>query len=115
HKRISDNRAFNRQDADGVISAVYSVRDSNEEPTAILCSWLRAIQAGDQIDELSLSAARYDALRSSFTESEIRKLELLRASDLVRVILRRQDGSVAGALDQGLSVGQRCTAILALV
>ncbi len=35
--------------------------------------------------------------------------------DRVRVELYRQDGTFAGEMEQGLSVGQRCTAILALL
>jgi hypothetical protein len=116
YQRISDNRAFNRDDASELVDAVYTARSVGQEPTSVLCLWLRSLQGGEQVDELkALTAARLDALRRSFTESDIRKLEVLRPPDTVRAVLRRHDGSIAGSLDSGLSVGQRCAAILALV
>ena len=116
NERITDNRAFNRDDAQDLVDAVFNAREADAEPTSVLCAWLRSIHDGEAVPELtSLSPARLEALRRSFADPEIRRLEVLRPPDAVSVVLRREDGSLAGSLESGLSVGQRCTAILALV
>jgi Skp family chaperone for outer membrane proteins len=54
-------------------------------------------------------------LRSKFSMPKRQALQRVRIPDRAVVTLRRADGSVAGTLDSGLSVGQKCTAVLALV
>lgn len=115
YDEIGDKRAFNMDDANTIVDAALLQRTKGESPVLLVSSWLRELQTSGDLAHVRLSQARVEELRRSFPEASIRKLEALRVPDRVVVSLRRQDGSLAGTLDSGLSVGQRCTAILALV
>ena len=79
-------------------------------------SWVGQLRAGEQpggcpwtpIDRRTKALLEWckPSLTPSFLSSQ---------PDRVRIELYRQDGSLAGEMEQGLSVGQRCTAILALL
>ena len=113
-KEVDDNRRFSSSDITELVEIVYSASPEAKNPTLLLCDWLRSLPS-DLPDELAgFSDARISALRESFVLAAIRRLETSRPLDTVSVMLRRNDGSEAGTLDRGLSVGQKCTAILAL-
>lgn len=79
--------------------------------------WIEAFDRDEEPPELitlGLSPRNRAVIARDVTEERRRELLRLRLPDVAEVLLRRRDGSDAGTLEEGLSVGQRCTAILAL-
>lgn len=69
----------------------------------------RGVPAGLEMTEKSA-----DSLVKKVSRRHRARLETTRPGDVATVTLYRRDGTPAGTLTEGLSVGQRCTAILAL-
>lgn len=63
---------------------------------------------------LNITERAASSLVARVTPRNRAELAIIRPHDIPTVTLYRKDGSEAGTLDGGLSVGQRCTAILAL-
>jgi hypothetical protein len=80
-------------------------------------SWIGQLRVGHQPEGCPWMPTdrRIKALLEWCKPSFDAELSLWCQPDRVRVELYRQDGTFAGEMEQGLSVGQRCTAILALL
>jgi hypothetical protein len=113
-EHIDDNRRFSSSDVADLVEAAYEAAPDGTNPTLLLCNWLRSLPGDVPVEMEIFSSARIAALSESIGTAAIRQLETARPSDSISVMLRRGDGTVAGTLDSGLSVGQKCTAILAL-
>lgn len=85
-------------------------------PTQILVDWIRQLRKGEHPEGLDVHDERHaQRILDCFPDAALHELEVSRIPDRVRVLLRREDGSSAGDLEGGLSVGQKCTAVLALL
>lgn len=111
-----DGRRISEEEWDELITAL--VRSSaNDSPLKLLRSWVGALRANVQPSGFpwDLTERRTTVLLEWFDETRLSQTDLVRVPDRVAVRLNRNDGSAAGELEQGLSVGQKCTAILALL
>ncbi len=75
---------------------------------------MRTDECIPELEPLGLSEKNREHITMAIDANKRRDLLRLRLPDVAEVRLRRKDGSLAGTLSQGLSVGQKCTAILAL-
>lgn len=133
-EEIRDARRISRDDWDEFMRAVFRASrvpseptswpgDTNgaptrpEPPTSTLARWVWKLRAGlqpagciwDRRDR------RVGVIVGWLTDERLWDLMVWRTPDRIRVELYRQDGSLLGDLDGPLSVGQRCTAVLALI
>lgn len=99
------------------LASAYASRGDEESPVAVVCDWITQLRAGNQPDGCPWPSddRRTQVLLEWCDDAVLAELRLWRPSDRVRVELYRQDGSRVGELEEGLSVGQRCTAVLALL
>ncbi len=113
--RDVDHRSVSEDELRGLCSDLRSAA-GGENPLEVFVSGLVQAESGNPPIWLSsLRQAVQNALLKQFPEAKRRSLQLVRIDDRAIVTLRRMDGTEAGTLDSGLSVGQKCTAILALV
>lgn len=110
---IGDRRSFSDQDVTELIGSLRGHRRPNENPVELLCGWADAGFVGSPLADLS--GARQGTLTAACSDAAGRRLRRFRTPDRVTVTLYRPDGSRAGTLDEGLSVGQRCIAVLTLL
>jgi hypothetical protein len=115
-RHVADRRQLNEADATEIADAALSAAVGGN-PMDVLRSWADALLSGAELPKVlhNLTSARQDALRAALAAGLLPELDRTRVPDQVRVVLRRSDGSEAGSLDGGLSVGQRCTAVLAIL
>lgn len=88
-----------------------------DNPVDVVVGWVRDLAQGSTpsvLKEIDLRPIACARLGEKITPDRVRELERLRLPDKALVRLRRHDGTLAGSLEKGLSVGQRCTAIIAL-
>jgi hypothetical protein len=115
HRR--DGRRLSDEDWGTLLDSVTGATSPGSSPVDTWISWMRDLgekrrpagypwQVGDR---------RTSVLVEWFDDPTRAELELLRIPDKVAVRLYRRDGSLAGELESGLSVGQKCTAILAML
>lgn len=114
---VFDERGRCVKPTDAFLARVFDSRTPGESPVDAFVRWVSELRSGTQPNGCpwSLTERRTQALLEWCTEARITSLRLWRPPDRIRVELYRQDGSRVGELEQGLSVGQRCTAILALL
>jgi energy-coupling factor transporter ATP-binding protein EcfA2 len=89
-----------------------------ESPMSTLAVWMSELREHRMPEGCPWDPGdrRVGVILGWLTEDRLPDLQLWRTPDQVRVQLRRQDGSLVGDLEEGpLSVGQRCTAVLALI
>jgi ABC-type lipoprotein export system ATPase subunit len=112
-----DRRKISDDDWDVLVRAVLERSAiTDEAPNQLWVRWIESIEAGALPDGFPDSDIRLQArLVEAFPFIERSHLLSERVEDRARIVLRRQDGTVAGELEGGLSVGQKCTAILALL
>lgn len=110
-----DRRMISDDDWSALADAV-STAATDASPTQTLAEWVRQLRRGDDVAALAIRDSRHrQRVLDCFPESTLHELEIGRIPDRVRVLLRREDGSEAGDIEGGLSVGQKCTAVLALL
>lgn len=108
--------ALTEEEAGQLCRAAQDASLGERNPASIVANWIRALGEGEMPDGLpDLRQAARNGLVRDISDVERDRLDRLRVPDQAKVLLRRRDGTDAGYLDGGLSVGQRCTAILALV
>jgi hypothetical protein len=102
---------------ESLLAAVVTNTPPGTPAMRTLLSWLQDLDSGNKPDGFpwDLKDKRTNALLDCITPAIAAELALWRQPDRVQVELYRQDGTRAGELEQGLSVGQRSTAILALL
>ena len=103
--------------ADSMLACAVATRQPGQSPSEVLLNWIDALARGQHPPGCpwSPSERRADALLEWVTKHTKAELGLIRVPDRVRVYLNRQDGSCAGELEEGLSIGQRCTAIVTIL
>lgn len=116
---IQDQRRITLDDWDTFMRAVFaSATAGGLPPMEVLNTWTRTLGQG-QIPAGSpwtpVSDRRYRVIQEWLTEKRLTELSVWRTPDRVKIELFRQDGSFVGELEGPLSVGQRCTAVLALL
>lgn len=110
---VPDGRAFAAGDRARLGELLREHRAADQNPIDLLCGWIESGVAASPLREFS--AARRDALASVCTGASGDRLRRFRTPDAVTVTLFRGRGSAVGTLDDGLSVGQRCIAVLTLL
>jgi Skp family chaperone for outer membrane proteins len=102
---------------DSWLASIVAATPSGTIATKTLSGWIKSLRAGKRPSGCPWTPndRRTRALLEWFTPSEEMRISLWRQPDRVKVELFRQDGTLAGELEGGLSIGQRCTAILALL
>ena len=110
-----DRRKISDDDWSALIESVVA-RSAYRSPAQLLVSWVRELREGTTPDGLEVKDSRHQQrIVDCFPDEVLHELEISRIPDRVTVLLRREDGSLAGDLEGGLSVGQKCTAVLALL
>ena len=116
---IKDKRKVSEEDWDSLMTAIFETAKSKGlAPAEILTGWTRDLNQGKQPVgcEWNPTEKRTTALLEWLTEEQLQNLRIHRIPERIEVRLFRQDGTLVGELFQGtLSVGQKCTAILALI
>jgi DNA repair ATPase RecN len=116
---IQDRRRLTEEDWDAFTGAAFDAgREDSVPPTETLNSWIMAIKKGEEPDGCpwEINDRRIPLVTKWLTDQPLEELRLWRTPDKVRVKLHRHDDSLVGELDgPELSVGQRCTAVLALL
>lgn len=109
-------RSMSDDEAKSLCELAYAVADQDGQSSVdVVADWIRRLARDDHPEELSeFRQPVLKGLVRDVPEARLLELEQLRLPDVAEVTLRRQDGTEAGTLSGGLSVGQRCTAILAL-
>lgn len=111
-----DRRKISDDDWDALIQKVIEHGIATDEPpNHVLVRWVESMERGQVPDELSADDRLQARLVEAFPFAERARLLVERIEDRAQIVLRRQDGTTAGELEGGLSVGQKCTAILALL
>lgn len=117
---LKDRRRISDEEWDSFICEAFKASrtaDSPKLPTEILRSWVEALREGKEVPGCPWSSRdrKIQALLEWMNHKTLTNLRMEQIPDRVRIKLYRQDGSEVGELEEGLSVGQRCTAILALL
>ena len=102
---------------DSFLAGVVANTPATTSAVQTFLSWIAELRVGRQPQGCPWGSSdrRTRALLEWCKPSLDAELSLWCQPDRVRVELYRQDGSLAGEMEQGLSVGQRSTAILALL
>lgn len=113
---FADRRRISSDDWLDLLQQAVDRAPDRTPPTCTLIAWVRSLRDGSVPEDFPWTdERRRSVLLDWLDEATCARIELLRVPDRVAVRLNRHDGSAAGDLEEGLSVGQRCTAILALL
>lgn len=113
---VKDRRRISDDDWKDLLTQASERTLAGQPPTTTLVQWVAALRQGEDPEGFPWADdRRRQTLVEWLDEATCARVELIRVPDRVVVRLNRQDGSAAGELEGGLSVGQRCTAILALL
>lgn len=126
---IKDNRSISREDwgyfdggeksvlAGSFLAKVIEATEGGNSPVETFVSWVEELRRGVVPEGCPWSPTerRCQKMLSWVGEREIAELQLWRVPDRLRIELYRLDGSLVGEIEEGLSIGQRCTAVLALL
>jgi ABC-type enterochelin transport system ATPase subunit len=117
---IRDGRRISVDDWNEFMESVYDSAGEQEQETSCksLFSWMNQINRGERPQGCpwQLDDRRLKVVTEWLSEERLDELRLWRTPDLVKVELYRNDGTLVGHLEgPELSVGQRCTAVLALL
>lgn len=111
-----DRRKISDDDWDALIQRVIEHGSATDEPpNHVLVRWVESMESGRIPDDFQADRRLQARLVEAFPFAERARLLVERVEDRAQIVLRRQDGTMAGELEGGLSVGQKCTAILALL
>lgn len=114
-----DGRRVSDEEWNAFMTAVFeTAHRKGVAPAEILSKWIEQFKKKIENSESPWLATdkKSIALCEWLTESIIQKIRLHRIPEKIEVKLFRQDGSLVGELFEGsLSVGQKCTAVLALI
>jgi ABC-type lipoprotein export system ATPase subunit len=112
---LRDRRKVSDEQWNTFVSAVHAAADG-DSPSKVFADWLDAF---DEDESPQGAEAIEPKLRKKLAEmigpADRHTIRAARVPDRATVALYRQDGSLAGTLEGGLSVGQKCTAILAIL
>lgn len=116
--QMRDGRRITTEDWDLFINAIISATPSGGNPVMTLVGWMRELAEPRQPEgwPWPFDDRKTTLIKEWFTDTTLREMSLWRTPDRVSVQLFRQDGTEVGDLEGSeLSVGQRCTAVLALL
>lgn len=102
---------------DSFLAKIVAARAPEQSPIEVFISWVNELGSNKQPKECPWGPQdrRTQVLLEWCSGKRLMELELWRPPDRLRVELYRQDGTRVGELEEGLSIGQRCTAVLALL
>ena len=115
---IRDGRRITTEDWNVFIHAIILATPAGGNPVMTLVAWIRELADSRQPAgwPWPLDDRKTTLIKEWFTDKTLREISLWRTPDRVSVQLFRQDGTEVGDLEGSeLSVGQRCTAVLALL
>lgn len=118
---LKDRRQMPEEDWETFIEAVlaHGIR-IQKPPTEVFAQWVHTLAEGKKPSNCPWEPnnKRAQTLVKWLTESRLEEIRLFRGPDRIKVQLFRKDGTFVGELKgrhTKLSVGQRCTAVLALL
>lgn len=118
-EEIKDGRRITRNDWDSFMKAIFITALQSDLPaTELLYAWITQFREGQapQGCPWPLDDRRLEVVLEWLTEERLQEIRLWRIPDWIRIELLRSDGSPVGELaGPELSVGQRCTAVLAML
>lgn len=111
-----DRRKVGDAEWEMLVSSLGAGVDSSS-PLDRLLAWLSSLDNNEMPEDFPFgdSPRLAERIRTCFPPNVRHDLAATRVPDRTVVVLRRQDGSTAGEIESGLSVGQKCTAILAIL
>ena len=114
---VRDRRRLSDDDWTALLDAVVGATPVGSTPVDTLTNWIGQLAAEirPQGFPWPQNDRRTGVLREWCDAEACRQFELIRVPDRVVVALYRDDGSLAGELEGGLSVGQKSTAILTML
>ena len=114
---IRDRRRITEDDWRGLLDAAVREAPDGISPASQFVSWIRELAAGIRPAGFpwEVPDRRSEVLIEWCSPASCANIELIRVPDKLVVSLFRDDGSLAGDLETGLSVGQKSTAILTLL
>lgn len=114
---LTDRRRMTIEQWDGFIDSVAAATPAGVPPSSSLRTWLGELRAGNRPAGCPWSPTDREAavLLEWMDDERMAELDLMRVPDRVSAALFRADGTRAGELERGLSIGQRCTAVLAIL
>ena len=114
---VLDRRRITDEDWRSLLDAVVRQSPEGESPTTLFVEWIDQLRNGVRPNGFpwEIGDRRSEVLAEWCTPASCADIELIRVPDKLVVRLFRDDGSVAGDLETGLSVGQKSTAILTLL
>lgn len=112
-----DRRRISDDDWGHLLDAAVAAAQDEESPAALFAEWIDQLRNGARPNGFpwAVDDRRSEVLIEWCTPASCADIELVRVPDKLVVTLYRDDGSVAGDLETGLSVGQKSTAILTLL
>lgn len=111
-----DRRMISDDDWSAITQAILRGTPSGTSPHLQTLAWLDQLEAATWPDGFPREDSRLrERFCECFSPEARQQLAITRVPDRVDIVLRRQDGSIAGNIEQGLSVGQKCTAVLAIL
>lgn len=110
---IDDRRRFSSADLDELVAVIEADRGSGQNPIDLLCEWVKDDPVKSPL--ASFSETRRSVLQQACSGALGRRLDRFRPPDKVVVHLFRHSGEEVGTLDQGMSVGQKCIAVLSVL
>lgn len=114
---VRDRRRITDDDWQSLLDAVVRLSPEGHSPTTLFTQWIAQLRNGVRPNGFpwDVGDRRSEVLIEWCTLASCADIELIRVPDKLVVRLFRDDGSVAGDLETGLSVGQKSTAILTLL
>jgi energy-coupling factor transporter ATP-binding protein EcfA2 len=116
-KYRADGRRISEEDWSEFLEALSRAAPDGASPLELLRPWIRTLRKRELPEGFPWQKydRRIGVLLEWIRDEELAEIDLVRVPDRVVVRLNRNDGTPAGELEHGLSVGQKCTAILALL
>jgi hypothetical protein len=114
---VRDRRRISDDDWRNLLDCVVGESREGESPTTLFATWIDELRRGTRPRGFpwDVGDRRSEVLVEWCTPVSCAEIELIRVPDKLVVSLFRNDGSLAGDLETGLSVGQKSTAILTLL
>jgi len=114
---LKDRRRISDDEWRELVTAVFNATPEEEPPTETFLKWVNSLRKKQKPQGFpwKLDDRRTEVLLGWIDDAAAAEIELVRVPDRLIISLYRQDGTLAGELEEGLSVGQKCTAILALL
>ena len=100
------------------MQSVFAATTEGSNPMRTLATWINQLRSQERPERCPWEVAdrKTGVICDWLSDTQLQQLQLWRTPDRVSVCLFRKDGTLVGDLEgPELSVGQRCTAVLALL